>query len=552
MYVVIDIETSGLNRFKDSINLIGVYVPKYNYYGIFYNKQEFVNFLLNLPKDVQFVFQNGKFDTLFIKQQYDIDIPIHHDVMLLSYVLDMGEPKSLKYLVEKHFNQESWDISVESKTSITDETIEYLKLDVYWTWMLFDKLYNELDSTHSRLYHKLVIPSFNAYKYIEYNGIALDMKRLDQTMKEYEEKRDYFNNKLQNIKGINWNSSKQLASYLYGELYLPILGRTEKGEPSTSASILRKLAKQGHTIATDILEYKYYNNAINTFLSRWKQDAINGRLYPRFNIDATKTGRTSCVEPNLQQVPRRKELRSLFTARKGYVLVEADQSQVELRIAAHYAKEDKMIEVYSNDGDIHTETAKSIAMTDNPTKEDRIKAKPVNFGFLYGMQAKKFPIYAEDNYDVNYTIDEAVAYRDRFFNTYPKLLYWYELQKEECRMYGGVTTLFGRFRRIPEIYSSNFWEVLSAERISINTPVQSTASDILLSGMIEIVNELKECYVVGTVHDSILIEVPEDKADYYVNRIKEIMTEPKLLKEFEIELMLPLKVDAEIGDWGTK
>jgi DNA polymerase-1 len=211
-----------------------------------------------------------------------------------------------------------------------------------------------------------------------------------------------------------------------------------------------------------------------------------------------------------------------------------------------------MIEVYRNDGDIHTETAKSIAMTDTPTKEDRIKAKPVNFGFLYGMQAKKFPIYAEDNYDVNYTIDEAVAYRDRFFNTYPNLLHWYELQKEECRMYGGVSTLFGRFRRIPEIYSKNFWDSLSAERISINTPVQSTASDILLSGMIEIVTELKECYVVGTVHDSILIEVPENKTEYYVKRIKDIMTEPKLLKEFEIKLMLPLKVDAEIGNWGTK
>jgi DNA polymerase-1 len=552
MYVVIDIETEGLSRFKDKINLIGVYVPDYDYYGIFYNKKQLVDFLMKLPKDVEFVFQNGKFDTLFILQEYGIDIPIHHDVMLLSYVLDMGEPKSLKYLVEKHFNQGSWDISVEAKTSITNETIEYLKLDVYWTYMLFDKLYNQLDEVSLKLYHKLVIPSFNAYKYIEYNGIQLDMERLESTLKEYETKRDFYNTKLNNIKGINWNSSKQLGAYLYGELYLPILDRTEKGEPSVSAPVLRKLSKHGYEIANDILEFKYYNNAINTFLSRWKNDAIGGRLYPRFNIDATKTGRTSCVEPNLQQVPRRKELRSLFTARKGYVLLEADQSQVELRIAAHYAKEDKMIEVYIQDGDIHTETAKSIAMTDNPTKQDRIKAKPVNFGFLYGMQAKKFPIYAEDNYDVNYTLDEAVAYRDRFFNTYPKLLSWYELQKEECRMTGGVSTLFGRFRRIPEIYSANFWEKLSAERISINTPVQSTASDILLAGMIEIVENLKECYVVGTVHDSILIEVPEDKAEYYVTRIKEIMSSPKLLQEFNINLLVPLKVDAELGNWGTK
>jgi len=351
MYVVIDIETNGLNRFRDEITMIGVYVPSHNYMDIFYEGTSFLKFLYTLPRDVQFIFQNGKFDSLFCYTKYGISIPVHQDVMLLSYVIDMGEPKSLDYLAEIHLGVKSWDIPLEEKMKVTEESKAYLRKDLKYTWELFEYLYNSLTEIQHKLYTSLVIRSFNAYRKIEQNGIAIDLERLEETLKKYEQLRDKHDNVLKQYRNMNWNSSKQLGSLLYGELYMPVLERTEKGEPSTSASVLRRLSKMGFKIADSILEFKMYNNAINTFLSKWKELAVKGRIYPTFNIDTTRTGRTSCKDPNLQQVPRNVELRSLFTAKQGYVLVEADQSQVELRIAAHYCGDETMISVYNNGGD---------------------------------------------------------------------------------------------------------------------------------------------------------------------------------------------------------
>ena len=551
-YIIVDIETTGLNRFKNEIVMVGVFIPNYDFYSITYTKEEFIELAMRFPPDSKFVFQNGKFDALFIEQQYGVRLPIDEDVMLLSYVIDMGAPKSLDYLAEKHFGIKSWDIPLEEKMVVTEKSKNYLKGDLYYTWMLFYKLRNELTEEQKLLYEKLVMPSFNAYREVERNGIQIDVEGLNKLLKEYETLRDQYKTELAFIKDINWNSSTQLAAVLYGEMYLPILERTEGGKPSTSAPVLRKLSKMGYEIVDKILSFRFYNNAINTFLSRWKDQEINGRLYPTFNIDTTRTGRTSCSDPNLQQVPRKVELRSLFTARPGYVLIEADQSQVELRVAAHYSKDPTMIKVYQDGGDLHTQTAKVIARTDTPTKQDRTKAKPVNFGFLYGMVAKSFPPYAEDNYDQVFTLEEATEFRNRFFSSYPKLLTWYELQKQECLNNGGVSTLFGRFRKIPDIYSSSWKLKSSAERISINTPVQSSASDILISGLIEIVLTMPEVFVVGTVHDSILVEVPIERSEECKKRIVEIMKNPKLLSTFGVKLLVPLDVDAEEGNWGTK
>ena len=270
-----------------------------------------------------------------------------------------------------------------------------------------------------------------------------------------------------------------------------------------------------------------------------------------FNVDTVRTGRTSCQEPNLQQVPRDKKLRSLFNARKGYVLFECDYSQLELRIACHYANERTMHEIYNNNGDIHTRTAQIVTGKQEVSKEERGKAKAVNFGFLYGMSARKFVDYAKVSYGVLVTEPEATEIRSRFFNTYRDLEPWYALQKRLCAQDGGVYTLFGRFRQLDGIYSQDWGEKGSAERCAINTPVQSSGSDILLSAMIEIDNTLPEVQVVCTVHDSILVEVPEDKVDYYKEKIGDIMRHPALLDTFGIRLSVPLDIDIGVGPWGT-
>ena len=307
----------------------------------------------------------------------------------------------------------------------------------------------------------------------------------------------------------------------------------------------------GYKIADVLLEYKRRTKDVGTFLEPWLEQSVDSRLHPTFNVDTVRTGRTSCKEPNLQQVPRDKALRSLFNASPGYVLFECDYSQLELRVACHYSGDRTMLDIYNNNGDIHTRTAQIVTGKQEVTKEERNRAKAVNFGFLYGMSAKKFVDYAKTSYDTIFTQQEATEIRARFFQTYRDLEPWYAKQKRLCSLDGGVYTLFGRFRALPEIYSQEWSEKGSAERCSINTPVQSSGSDMLLSSMIEIENTLPEVRIVCTVHDSILIEVPEDKIEEYKEKIGNIMKHPSLMDFFGVKLTVPLDIDIGVGPWGT-
>lgn len=554
MFAVIDIETTGLDRYHDKISAFGIFIPEKNYYGIYRTKEEVEDFIKSMKEnniELTYIYQNGKFDTLFVEVQWGISFPIDEDVMLLSYVYDMGGRKSLKYLANKYFGVEDWDIATKEKGQFTEKMVQYLKLDLYWTWRLFVELSGRLTPAMERVYRYLALPAYNAYRIVERNGIQLNMPKLKQTIIDFTKKRDALEKELKAIKDINWNSSIQVSTVLIKELMLPVLKTTPKGAPSVDASVLKKYSAMGYTVVDKLLEYKYYDKALGTFLLRWERDQVDGRLHPTFNIDTTRTGRTSCENPNLQQVPRDLALRTLFTARPGYQFIEADQSQVELRIAAEYAHEVHMIDIYKHDGDIHTETAKATTRKQEVSKDDRRRAKAVNFGFLYGMSAKKFVDYARESYGVEFTQEEANEYRDRFFARYPGLNPWYAQQKEECLQEGGVYTKFGRFRKLPEVYSDNFKDKSGAERKAINTPVQSTASDILLCGMVEIVNTLPDVIVCGTVHDSILMEVPNEKAEELRLKVKSIMENPRLLEVFNIHLHVPLCVDAPLGDWGT-
>lgn len=216
---------------------------------------------------------------------------------------------------------------------------------------------------------------------------------------------------------INWNSSQQKADVLFGDKgeKLPILKVTPAGKPSADASVCKRLAAQGYEIPQMILDYSAANTLNKMFLNRWEDDAsFDGRIHPSFNLTNVISGRTSCQNPNLQQVPRTKDVRALFTAPEGKVFFEADYSQLELRIAAHYAKEPTMLKIYREGGDIHTETARVMTGGREPTKDERSKAKAVNFGFLYGMMAKKFVEYAYNSYGQTFTQAEAEAYRNAF------------------------------------------------------------------------------------------------------------------------------------------
>ena len=560
IHAVIDIETTGLNRYKDKINVAGIYIPEYDYYIQPKDREHFMNCLAALPERPQMIWANGKFDTLFLEQQWNIPkewLTIDDDIMIMSYVLEMGQRKGLKELAKRHCGAEDWDVDKKTKLGMSEDMLEYNRKDLYWTWQVYLKLLEAFKNHPKKnemwkLYKYLALESFKAYRNIERRGMWVNVQKIkDEMIPTYNQKAAELEKQLKQVADINWNSNAQVAKVLIDQLGMPVLKRTPKGAVSIGAEQLRDYVAMGYPIAETLMEYKRRTKDVGTFLEPWLEQAVDSRLHPTFNVDTVRTGRTSCQEPNLQQVPRDKALRSLFNAAPGYALFECDYSQLELRVACHYAGDRTMLDIYNNNGDIHTRTAQIVTGKQEVTKEERNRAKAVNFGFLYGMSAKKFVDYAKNSYDTIFTQNEATEIRARFFQTYRELEPWYAQQKRLCGLDGGVYTLFGRFRALPEIYSQEWSEKGSAERCSIHTPVQSSGSDMLLSSMIEIENTLPEVRIVCTVHDSILIEVPENKVEEYKEKIGNIMRHPSLMDFFGVKLKVPLDIDIGVGPWGT-
>ena len=568
-YAVIDIETTGLNRFKDEITFIGVELHKdikqkgkktfiYDYSNI-EDRRKFKNLVAKMKtRGVKTVFQNGKFDTLFIETKMGIKLPIHEDVMLMGTAYDLADKHGLKYMAQKYLHVPDWDIKNKDKLSGEyDTVVPYLKLDLRYTWELFEYFSVRLNEQQEHLYRGLLIKAYRMYRDVERNGIYIDLDRFQTTRQDYLHKEEQCLQELKSHYDINWNSPQQKQDVLFAKdkENLPVIKLTPKRAPSADASVMKRLAGKGYELPQLILDYSAVNTLNKMFLNRWEDDAsYDGRIHPNFNLTNVVSGRTSCTDPNLQQVPRNKDIRSLFTAPEGRLFFEADYSQLELRIAAHYSNDPTMLRIYNEGGDIHTMTASLMTGGREPTKEERSKAKAVNFGFLYGMSARKFVDYAYDSYGQTFTQSEADAYRDAFFARYSRLLPWHKEQEELCEMLGGVSTLFGRFRKLPKIYSENKYEHLEAARRAVNTPVQGTGSDILLAAAVEVHKKLSKygLKICGTVHDSILGEFNAKDEEWIVDEIKNIMARPTILQDFGIKLKVDLEADIGVGPWGSK
>jgi DNA polymerase I-like protein with 3'-5' exonuclease and polymerase domains len=570
-YAVIDIETTGLNRYKDNINYIGIGLVK----DLDYDMGKRIICNMHQDKDLDkfkriarklkeqkiiLIWQNGKFDTLFIQLKYGILLPIHHDIMVMGTAYDLAAPHGLKDMCKNWLGLSDWDIPLKEKKKPNSPTVEkYLLKDLENPWKLFQFFNRKLNSQQWKIYKHLLRPAFLMYRRAERTGIYLNKPELYKVRKVYRKQQEDKLSVLNKQYNINWNSPKQVSDVLFNKEHMPVIKLSQKtGKPSSDAKVLKRLKSKGFTLAEQLLDYKFYYGANSKFLNRWEDDAFyDGRIHPNFDLTNVVTGRTSCSNPNLQQVPRNKELRTLFTAPPGRVLLEADYSQIELRIAAEYAKEPTMLRIYKEGGDIHTETAMSLTglSADQVKGEPRSRAKPVNFGFLYGMSAKGFVSYAFDNYDMVFSESEADRYRQLFFIKYPGLLKWHKEMEIICEANGGVENMFGRFRKLPDIYSSDNYTRSKAVRRAINSPVQGTASDLLLLAAVEIDKTLRkplDLNIVGTVHDSILMEVPEDNVDEAVKEVKRIMVHPQALDIFGVSFKVPIEVDVSIGAWGNK
>ena len=575
MYATIDIETTGLNRYTDNITFIGIGLTRSVEDESFFKAwifdmslpesvEKFLTIIKKLLKrGAKFILQNGNFDTLFIEWKYQIKIPVSDDIMLMGTAYDLAAEHGLKKMAHNYLHVENWDISNSDKLmkkgkDSKKSLIPYLKKDVKYTWLLYRFFRGVMTPEQIKVYKKLLKPAYAMYKDVERTGIYFDKDEYVKVRKKYQDIEAEKLRELNSRHNINWNSPQQKAKALFldpnGER-LPIIKVSEKtGSPSADAGVLTRLAAQGYKLPQLMLEYSAANTLNKMFLKRWGDDSsYDGRIHASYNLTNVVSGRTSSSNPNLQQVPRTPDVRGLFHAPEGRCFFEADYSQLELRIAAHYANEPTMLRIYREEGDIHTETAKLMTGGREPTKDERRKAKAVNFGFLYGMGAKKFVDYAYDSYGVQFTLPEAEKFRELFFAKYSRLLPWHDEQRHLAEALGGVPNLFGRFRKLPKIYANNWKEKGEAERRSINTPVQGSGSDILLSAAIQVKKELEPygLKIVGTVHDSILGEFPEENKDWFVEQIRRIMIHPRLLDEFNVKLRCPLDCDIGVGPWGT-
>lgn len=342
---------------------------------------------------------------------------------------------------------------------------------------------------------------------------------------------------------FNIQSSKQLSVVLFEELGLPYKKKTKTGY-STSAEVLESLAGY-HPMIADVLEYRQLTKLKSTYVDGLlKVIAPDGRIHSHFQQTVTATGRLSSVDPNLQNIPVRtelgRELRRMFVAEQGRVLVDADYSQIELRVLAHVADDDAMIEAFRGGQDIHATTASKVygVPVKEVTPQMRSSCKAVNFGIVYGIS--DFSLAQ----DIGVTRKEAAAFIQSYLDTYPGVHHYMESIKQSARETGYVETLFGRRRALPELNSKNFNLRSFGERAAMNTPIQGTAADIIKIAMLRVRDRLKaegfEARLILQVHDELILEAPEHEAERAAALLREEM-------EHAAELRVPLVAEAKIG-----
>ena len=591
LYLSYDIETTGLVRFEDEVNLFGFGNDQVQYIiplearysplkGARLAQRKLIRTCVNwLNRNAKaLVAGNGKFDDLFLKYHFGVKPNITFDVVLASHILNENTPNGVKENAVLECNAPEWDVDKDLKTGKYktrekyQEYLTYLGYDIYYEYKLYKVFHKKLkqDRALMKLFYHLYMPGIISYETVEEHGVFIYPQQFKQVRKYLEAERGAIEEELLKLAKheVNWNSPAQIQKLLYEELKLPVIETTESGSPSTSEATLMQL-RDKHPIVELILKYRGVNIQISHFIDGWINRMWGRRLFPNFKLHGTVTGRTSCTDPNLQQVPRDPIIRNLVGAPEGWSVVEIDYSQAELRIAAIMSGDETMKRIYQTGGDIHTHTYEMITgekVSDDKyiKKEQRKKAKAVNFGFVYGMGWRKFKIYARDNYGVDLTDKEAEQWRERFFQAYHSLPKWHSKQRRIVQSMGQVRSPIGRLRRLPDIYSTDKSKKAEAERQSINSPVQGFGSDLTILGMSEIMGNAQyydpdyvldkdKFFVIGTVHDATLFEVRNDYLMEFCPKAKHILEHPKALEDvFHFDTDVPIVADVAVGkSWGA-
>ena len=501
---------------------------------------------------------NAKYDVLVLRRA---GVGLHgldFDTMLASYVLDPGRRShgldvlSLEFL--DHSMMSYADLCGKGRSAIpfdqcpVDSARDYSCEDADMALRMRGIFEPQLDSTNVRpLLENVEIPLIGVLAEIEWTGISIDLPWFHSLKERFRRERQNVEQQIYASAGteFNINSNPQLREILFNRLGLPVLKKTSTG-PSTDASVLQELADAGHTIPGLLMEYRELAKLENTYLDALPAmvNPQTGRLHTSFSQTVAATGRLSSSDPNLQNIPIRRELgrdiRRGFIPRSGWTLLAADYSQIELRLLAHLSSDPAFVEAFKAGGDIHRQTAAIIfdVALENVTSEMRARAKTINFATIYGQGAHALSRQLKIEHA------EAKEFILRYFERFRGIRKYLDSSVDFAREHGYVTTIFGRRRYIPELRERNFNIRAFGERAAANSPIQGSAADLIKMAMIRINDGLRqgkhEAKMLLQVHDELVFEVPSDEMETVKSLVKDRM-------ENSAELSVPLVVDVGTG-----
>ena len=476
------------------------------------------------------------------------------DISLAAYLLDpLVNGYDAPYISLKYLDTEiPSEKDVLGKTQITDfsyddpEFRNFIARNAFTASAAEEPIFKELKTLNEdKLYFEMEYPLMFVLRAMEKDGVGIDKDALVKYGNEISVKIDQLSAKIYELAGeeFNINSPKQLGVILFEKMGLPS-GKKNKSGYSTSVEVLEKL-KPDYEIVAAILDYRALSKLKSTYVEGLLSCiADDGRIHSTFNQKVTATGRISSTEPNLQNIPTRtelgRELRKVFVPRDGYTYVDADYSQIELRVMAAMAQDENLINAFKEGKDIHASTASQVfgVPLEEVDSNLRRKAKAVNFGIIYGISS--FGL----GQDLDISRSEAKEYIEKYFDTYKKVKEFLDKQVSDAKEKGYVKTVFNRIRPIPELKSSNFMQRSFGERVAMNSPVQGTAADIIKKAMIEVFDELKsrglKSRLILQIHDELLIEAADDE----VEEVKSLLVEKM---EAAVNLEVPLVTDVHTG-----
>ncbi len=573
----IDTETTSKNPMK--ANLVGLsfsmkpdeafYIPCAHDYPEAPAQLEFKKVLSQLKpvlenSDIKKIGQNIKYDWMVLKRHGINLAGVMFDTMLASYLINPSKRAhnldqiALDFLDHKTITYK--EISGKGKKEVSfaeiplEKAVPYSCEDADITLMAYHVLMPLIDNAGlMELYNNVELPLVPVLMNMEMTGVCVDKQKLMDLSKSFEHQLEQLESMIYSMAGEEFNirSSQQLGRILFEKLKLPVQKKTKKKTGySTDVNVLTALADK-HELPEIILRHRTLAKLKSTYTDALL-DLVHpetGRIHTSYNQTVTATGRLSSSDPNLQNIPIRTdegmEIRKAFVPRKGWTLVSADYSQIELRILAHYAADDILIEAFKNDEDIHTRTATEVfqVFPSFVTSELRRQAKVINFGIVYGMSPYGL------SKELGISRKMAKIYIDNYFARYKGVKKFVDQTIRDARNTQKTSTLLGRIRLLPDINSSNKVVREFAERTAINTPVQGTAADLIKLAMIRVDVAFREgglnSAMLLSVHDEIVFEVPPEELASVKVLVKEIM-------EGIWNLKVPLKVNLASGDNWAK